>query len=120
MNEQEFEIGGIAHLSAAELAQSAYRERARRMIAEMFKPDRGGFIEYDFREIGKPLREFHQCDLWIQEMLRIDKKYPIVLEPIQDLPFFFDSRGVRKVRAEFPTQDIFVCRRLQFQLRQVF
>src|SRR5262245_3464695 len=92
VSEQHFEVGGVAHLAPAEFAQAADREPRRRTVSlrrlpmqfdEALVTDSGGLVERDLGEIGQRLREIHQSDLRVEEMLDIDQKDLPILEPVE-------------------------------------
>ena len=105
VNEQHFEIGGVAHLAPAEFAQAADRERRRRTVSprrlsmqfdEALITDPGGLIERDLGEIGQRLREIHQRDLRVEQMLDIDQKDLAVLEPVEGFLLLLKSTSSRQ------------------------
>src|SRR5262245_14944864 len=103
VNEQNFEVRGVAHLAPAEFAQAADREPRRRTViprrlsmrfGEALVTYPGGLVESDLGEIGQRLREIHQRDLRVEQMLDIDQKDLAVLEPVEGfLPLLKSTRS---------------------------
>src|SRR5499426_3743702 len=100
MNEQYFEVGGVAHLPPAEFAQAADREPRRRTVSprrlsmqfgDALVTYPGGLVEGDLCEIGQRLREIHQRDLRVEQMLDIDQKDLAVFEPVEGFLLLFKS-----------------------------
>src|SRR5262249_53394111 len=92
VSEQHFEVGGVAHLAPAEFAQAADREPRRGTVSPRRLPlqvdqalvtESGGLVERALRANGPRLREIHQRDLRVEQMLDIDQKDLPVLEPVE-------------------------------------
>src|SRR5262249_57576998 len=80
--------------------------------------DSGGLIERDLGEIGQRLREIHQRDLRIEQMLDVNQKHLAVLEPVEGSLLLFESTGLRQTGGEMSSQRLFV--RSQFRFSEVF
>src|SRR5262245_54179384 len=102
VNEQHFEVGGVAHLAPAELAQAADREPRRGTVSPLRLSVRfgqalvtnpGGLVEGDLGEIGQRPREIYQRDLRVEQMLDVDQKDLAVLEPVEG--FFLLLKSTR-------------------------
>src|SRR5262245_30418680 len=126
VNEQHFEIGGVAHFATAEFAQAADREPGRRTVGPRRLPmrldqalvtDTGGFIERDLGEIGQRLREIHQRDPRVEEMIDINQKDLAVLEPDEGSHLLLESARSRQTLCEPSSQRLFA--RLQFCFSEV-
>src|SRR5262249_2702775 len=126
VNEQHFEVGGVAHLAPAEFAQAADREPGRRTVGprrlsmrldQALVTDPGGLIERDLGEIGQRLREIHKRDLRVEQMFDIDQKNLAVLEPVEDFPLLLESTRPRQTLGEPSSQRLFA--RSQFGFSEV-
>ena len=104
MHEQQLEVGGVAHLAASELAQTADCEHAGRLSPQVFRADLHGFIDHHFGDARHRLRKIHQGYLRLQQMFCIDQKHMLVFESIEGSLLLFKSRGLIETRAKLAAQ----------------
>src|SRR6266478_5488347 len=107
MNEDQFQIGGIAHFTPPELSESTDRICAV-LPARAFMTDPSGFLDDDFSQVRQGMRKIRNCCRSVQQLLHIDSKDFTVLELIEDVLLFFKRRGALQPGLQLPPHRFFV------------